>query len=151
LKSRLVHETPLSDQAAVQELPSSEYCTSKAEGKQPGYRLHAPDSPEARALLAEQGLGPADLDRALARLERTEGTRVRAIVWINEDGVFGTSRADWQPDRPDARDELLIPLLWLKVHELLGRVPEGSTARFVKDGTLPGEARGGATVYRMAS
>ena len=33
--------------------------------------------------------------------------------------------------------EPFIPLLWLKVRELLGRVPEGSTARFVKDGTLP--------------
>ena len=30
-----------------------------------------------------------------------------------------------------------MPLLWLKVHELLGRVPEGSTARFLQDGTLP--------------
>ena len=60
--------------------------------KQPGYRLYSPGSPEARALLAEQGLGPADLDSALARLERTEGTTVRTIVGINEDGVFGTSR-----------------------------------------------------------
>jgi hypothetical protein len=119
--------------------------------KQPGYRLHAPDHPEARALLAEQGLSPADLDRALAELARTEGTRVRAIVWINADGLFGTSRADWQPDRPDAGDEPFIPLLWLKVDELLGRVPEGSTARFVKDGTLPGEAQGGTIVYRMTS
>jgi hypothetical protein len=42
-------------------------------------------------------------------------------------------------------------LLWLKVHELRGRVPAGSTARFVKDGTLPGEAQAGATVYRLAS
>jgi hypothetical protein len=39
--------------------------------KQPGYRLYAPGSPEAGALLAEQGLSPADLDRALARLART--------------------------------------------------------------------------------
>jgi hypothetical protein len=45
-------------------------------------------------LLAEQGLGPADLERALAHLERAEGTMVRSIVGINEDGVFGTSRAD---------------------------------------------------------
>jgi hypothetical protein len=65
--------------------------------------------------------------------------------------VFGVSRADWHPDLPDALHEPFIPLLWLKVHELLGRVPEGSTARFVRDGTLPGEAQGGATVYRMAS
>jgi hypothetical protein len=119
--------------------------------KQPGYRLYTPDSPEAGALLAEQGLGPADLDRALARLERTEGTTVRTIVGINEDGVFGVSRVGSRPDLPDACREPFIPLLWLKVHELLGRVPEGSTARFVQDGTLPGEAEDSATVDRIAS
>ena len=119
--------------------------------RRPGYRLHAPDSPEARALLAEQGLGPADLERALARLECAEGTAVRTIVGINEDGVFGVTRAGWRPDLPDALQEPFIPVLWLKIHELLRRVPEGSTARFVKDGTLPGEAQGGATIYQMAS
>ena len=104
--------------------------------KRPGYRLHPPDSPEARALLAEQGLGPADLKRALARLERTDGTAVRTIAGINEDGVFGVSRAGWRPDLPAAH-EPFIPLLWVKVHELLGRVPEGSTARFVRGSMLP--------------
>jgi hypothetical protein len=81
--------------------------------KRPGYRLLAPDSPEA------------------------EGTAVRTILGINEDGVFGTSRAGWHADLPDACHEPFIPLLWLKIHELLGRVPEGSTARFLEDGTLP--------------
>ena len=115
--------------------------------KRPGYRLYPPGSPEARSLLAEQGLGPADLERALARLERTEGTALRTIVGINEDGVFGTGRAGWRPDLPDACREPFIPLLWLKVHELLGRVPQGSTARFIEDGTLPTDA----AVYRLAS
>jgi hypothetical protein len=119
--------------------------------KRPGYRLYPPDSLEARALLAEQGLGPADLDRALAGLERSEGATVRTIVGINEDGMFGVARAGWRPDLPDACREPFIPLLWVKVHELLGRVPAGSTARFVKDGTLPGEAQGSSTAYRLAS
>jgi hypothetical protein len=119
--------------------------------KRPGYRLYPPNSPEAAALLAEQGLGPADLDRALARLECAEGTAVRTIVGANEDGVFGVSRAGWRSDLSDALQEPFIPILWVKVHELLGRVPEGSTARFVKDGTLPGEAQSNATVDRMAS
>ena len=105
--------------------------------KQPGYRLYPPDSPEAEALLAEQGLSQADLDRALARLERNEGTAVRTIVGINEDGVFGSRVEGWRPDLPDAWKEPFVPLLWVKVHELLGRVPEGSTARFLQDGTLP--------------
>jgi hypothetical protein len=55
--------------------------------------------------------------------------------------VFGVSRASWRPDLPDGRHEPLISLLWVKVHELLGRVPEGSTARFVEDGTLPSEVQ----------
>jgi hypothetical protein len=105
--------------------------------KQPGYRLCSPNSPEAGALLAEQGLGPADLEQALARLETTEGVAVRTIVGINEDGVFGVTRAGWRPDLPGARHEPFIPILWVKVHELLGRVPAGSTARFIQDGSLP--------------
>jgi hypothetical protein len=119
--------------------------------KQPAYRLYTPGSPEAGDLLAEQGLGPADLERALARLGSTEGTGVRTIVGINEDGVFGTSRESWRPDLPDACHDPFIPLLWLKVHELLGRVPAGSTARFIQDGALPGEARPSANLYRLAS
>jgi hypothetical protein len=65
--------------------------------------------------------------------------------------VFGVSRAGWRPDLPDARHEPFTPLLWVKVHELLGRVPEGSTARFIEDGTLPGDVQRGATAYRVAS
>jgi hypothetical protein len=119
--------------------------------KRPGYRLHPPDSPEAGALLAEQDLGPADLDRALACLEHARGINVRTIAGINEDGVFGASRAGWHADQPGACKEPFIPLLWVEVHELLGRVPEGSTARFVQDGTLPGEARHDSNVYGLAS
>ena len=102
-----------------------------------GYRLHAPDSPEAEALLTEQSLTRSDLDRALAELERTEGIEVRTIAGVNEDGVFGSRREGWKPDLPDACAEPFIPVLWLQVLELLGRVPKGSTARFREDGTLP--------------
>jgi hypothetical protein len=119
--------------------------------KRPGYRLYAPDSAEARSLLTEQGLSPADLDRALACLECSEGISVRTIVGVNEDGVFGTSGEGWRADLPDACHEPFIPLLWLKVHELLGRVPAGSTARLVKDSMLPGEAEDGAPMHRMTS
>jgi hypothetical protein len=104
--------------------------------KRPGYRLYAPGSPEAEAVLAEVGLTRADLDRALAELERSEGVRFRSIVGINDDAVFGSTREGWRPDLPDACKEPFIPLLWLQVQELLGRVPQGSTARFLEDGTL---------------
>jgi hypothetical protein len=101
------------------------------------YRLHRLDSPEADAVLIDVGVTRADLDRALAELERSEGVRVRSIVGINHDAVFGSPRASWHPDLPDPCTEPFIPLLWLKIFELLGRVPQGSTARFLQDGTLP--------------
>jgi hypothetical protein len=102
-----------------------------------GYQLHAPDRAEAEALLIERGLTRPDLDHALAKLERTEGIQVRTIVGINDDGVFGSRREGWRPDLPDAHAEPFIPVLWLQVLELLGRVPQGSTAQFLEDGTLP--------------
>jgi hypothetical protein len=105
--------------------------------RRPGYRLYAADSREAAAVLAEVGVTRADLDRALAALERNEGIRVRSIVGINEDAVFGATREGWHPDLPDACREPFVPLLWLQILELLGRMPEGSTARFLQDGTLP--------------
>jgi hypothetical protein len=105
--------------------------------KQPGYRLYAPGSPEAAAVLAEVGLTRADLDGALAALTRSQGIRVRSIVGINEDAVFGSTREGWHPDLPNACKEPFIPLLWVQILELLGRVPKGSTARFLANGTLP--------------
>jgi hypothetical protein len=116
-----------------------------------GYQLHAPDSPEAEALLSERGLTWADLNRAFAELERTEGIPIRTIAGINDDAVFGTRRGDWRPDLPDACAEPFIPVLWLQVLELLGRVPRGSTARFLEDGTLPYDAKSNPSDYRIAS
>ena len=101
------------------------------------YRLHSLDSPEGEAVLVEVGLTGADLERALAELERREGIPVRSIVGINYDGVFGSTREGWHPGLPDACKEPFVPLLWLKILELLGRVPQGSTARFLENGTLP--------------
>jgi hypothetical protein len=105
--------------------------------KSRGYRLHAPDSLEAEALLTERGLTRADLDRAIAELARTEHIAIMTIVGINDDAVFGSRQASWHPDLPDACAEPFIPLLWLQVQELLGREPRGSTAKFLEDGTLP--------------
>jgi hypothetical protein len=105
--------------------------------KRPGYRLYAANSPEAEAVLAEVGVTRADLDRALTALEQSQGIRVRSIVGVNQDAVFGSTREGWHPDLPDACKEPFVPLLWLHILELLDRVPEGSTARFLQDGTLP--------------
>ena len=105
--------------------------------KQPGYRLHRPTAPRPRPCSPSRASPAADLDRALAASSGPRASAVRTIVGINEDGVFGSTREGWRPDLPDACKEPFVPLLWLKVHELLGRVPEGSTARFLQDGTLP--------------
>jgi hypothetical protein len=102
-----------------------------------GYQLHAEGSLDAEALLIERGLTRPDLHHALAELARTEGIQIRTIVGINDDGVFGSCREGWRPDLPDAHAEPFIPVPWLQVLELLGRVPRGSTARFMENGALP--------------
>ena len=107
----------------------------------PGLQLYAPDSPEAEDLLAERGLSPGPPRRRPCRAathpghpdpdhrRHQRGRRVRP-----------PSRG-LAPDLPDACAEPFIPLLWLQVLELLGRVPKGSTARFREDGTLPDDVR----------
>jgi hypothetical protein len=102
-----------------------------------GYQLHAPQSDEAETVLIERGLTRSDLDRAIAELQRTEGLQIRTIAGINDDGVFGSRQEGWQPDLPDAYAQPFIPVLWLQILELLGRVPRGSTARFLEAGSLP--------------
>jgi hypothetical protein len=99
--------------------------------RRPGYRLYPPNSPLGRELLAEHGLTGADVEQALLRYHQATGTRIGAIVGLNEDGVFGAT------GEPAARHQTVVPLLWLQVLELLGRVPEGSTSRLLQHGTLP--------------
>jgi hypothetical protein len=101
------------------------------------YRLYDLGSPQAEAILAEVRVTGADLDQAIAELERSEGVRIGSIVGINHDAVFGSTRAGWHPGLPDACKEPFTPLLWLKILELLGRVPAGSHARFLEEDTLP--------------
>ena len=103
--------------------------------KQPGYRLYAPDSREAGALLAEQGLSQADLNRALAHLERTEGVPVQPSSESTRTGC-SDPHARAASRSADACKEPFVPLLGSR-SRVLGRVPEGSTTRFLKDGTLP--------------
>jgi hypothetical protein len=81
---------------------------------------------------------PRTWTTTLVVLGHSEGIRVRSIVGINDDAVFGTGIEGWHPDLPDACDAPFILLLLLKFRELLGRVPQGSTARFRKNGRLPG-------------
>ena len=105
---------------------------------EPGYRLHPPRQPGGRGRARRAGPQPAPTSTAPSpswSAARASGSA--ASSGSTTMAVFGTSREGWRPDLPDACDEPFIPLLWLKVHELLGRVPEGSTARFLEDGTLP--------------
>jgi hypothetical protein len=99
--------------------------------KRPGYRLYPPDSPEGREVLARHDLTSADLEQALLQHQEATGTTIDTILGLNEDGVFGAT------GEAAADHQTVVPLLWLQVLELLGRVPQGSTARFLEDGTLP--------------
>jgi hypothetical protein len=107
-------------------------------GKKKAYQLHALDSAEAQSVLALQGVTRAELGHALVQLERDDKVTVRAIIGVNDDGVFGTARDGWTPDLPDAFKEPIIALPWPRIFELLGRAPEASRAGSPKAGSPPG-------------
>ena len=101
------------------------------------YRLYDLGSPQAEAILAEVGVTGADLDQPSPSWSGARASGSAASFGINHDAVFGSTRAGWHPGLRDACKKPFIPLLWLKILELLGRVPAGSTARFLEEGTLP--------------
>ena len=107
------------------------------ETQAPGLPAPRAGQSRGRGPARRAGLTRANLDRAIAELKRNEGIAIRTIAGINADGVFGSRRDGWRPDLPDACAEPFIPVLWLQVLELLGRVPKGSTSRFREDGTVP--------------
>ena len=77
-----------------------------------GYQLHPPDSPEAEALLIERGLTRADLDHAIAELERTEGIQIRTIAASTTTACSTAGRLARGPAMPGgrARRRLSSPL-----------------------------------------
>ena len=85
--------------------------------------------PEGRGPARRAGPQPSRSRRALARLERTEGTasphhrRDQRGRRVRLDAARAGVRT-----YPTPCKEPFVPLLWLQVHELLGRVPHGSTA-----------------------
>jgi hypothetical protein len=97
-----------------------------------GYRVHGLDSPKGQTELIRQGLTKADLERALAAVERDEQTRIGTLIGITEDGVFGSDREGWEPSQPDAFAEPLLVIPWVQILELLGRLPEGTTGRLLE-------------------
>ena len=122
--------------------------------KRPGYRLYR--SATARrpaALLAEQGLGPADLDRALAGLKRTEGTcgpdhrRDQRGRRVRRSAARAGARTC---PTASSRQPFMRPLLWVTGRiELLGRRDAaGSTARFT---SRTARCRPSPPSYRLAS
>jgi hypothetical protein len=90
-------------------------------GTRKTYQLHALESSEAKTVLAKQGLTRAELEDALVALKRADNVTVRAIIGVNDDGVFGTNRDGWSPDLPDAFKDPIIALPWRQILDLLGR------------------------------
>ena len=89
------------------------------------------------AVLAEVGVSRADLDRALATLERSEGIRIRSVVGLNHDAVFGSTREGWRADLPDLQGAVHPAALAQNPGAARPRAP-GQHRPFLEDGTLPG-------------
>lgn len=100
--------------------------------KRKDYIVHLLESPEGQAALAARGLSKDDLARAIAEFQKRERTRVGTLIGINRDGFFGSKREGWRPEQRGDEPLLFIP--WVQILEYLGRVPEGTTGKFLDTG-----------------
>lgn len=92
-----------------------------------GYAVHHLKSDDGQALLLRYKLTIDEIDHAI-ELYNTEGNlRIRTVIGISNDGLFGSEKPGWQPNLPDAFTTGLVMVPWVQLLELLGRVPANST------------------------
>jgi hypothetical protein len=90
------------------------------------------DSEAGRRILARQKLDASQLARAVAEFEATEHVPVATWIGVHKrHGFFFSADPQWRPDAPDAFAKPIGNIPWVQIHELLGRVPAGSTADYL--------------------
>jgi hypothetical protein len=75
-------------------------------------------------VLAQHGITTRDVQRAGPRYQRAENIPIGTLVGLNERGLLGATRRDYDPGRHAAFDQLLIHIPWQRILELLGRRPD---------------------------
>ena len=103
-----------------------------------GLTVHSLASDAGRRILTRQKIDAAQLARAIAAYEAAEHVRVATSIGVHKrHGFFFSTDPEWQPDHPDAFADPIGNIPWVQIHELLGMLPEGSTADFLNtNGTL---------------
>ena len=93
---------------------------------------------EAGARFARQKLDASQLARAVAEYEATDHVRVATWIGVHKRyGFFYSSDPQWRPDSPDAFAQPIGVIPWVQIHEILGRLPEGTTGDYLNTkGTL---------------
>jgi hypothetical protein len=103
--------------------------TSKKPG---GTAVHFANSDQGRDILARQRLDLVALAKAIAAYQNTEKVPVATCIGVHETlGFFFSTDPEWRPDDPDAFAKPIGNIPWVQIHELLGRVPEGSTEDYL--------------------
>ncbi len=106
--------------------------------KSQGLTVHSGTSEAGRRILTRQKLDASQLARAVAEYEAREHVRVATWIGVHKrHGFFFSSDPQWRPDAPDAFAQPIGVIPWVHIHEILGRLPEGSTADYLNTkGTL---------------
>ena len=103
-----------------------------------GLEVHPVTSAEGQAALLGQGLTTAQLERAVAAYQAAEDVRVGTWLGIHpEYGFFFSEDPRWDPEDPEAFASPIDWIPWVHIHELLGHLPEGTTADYLdSNGTI---------------
>jgi hypothetical protein len=89
-------------------------------------------------ILLAQGLTTAKLERAVTLYQAQENDPVGTWIGVHEaHGFFFSPDPRWHPDDPDAFASPIGWIPWVHIHELLGNLPEGTTADYLdSNGTI---------------
>ena len=96
------------------------------------YTVYPVPSIDGQVILAQQGLTTELLEKALELYQAEASTRVATWIGVHpRDGFVFSTDADWRPDKPDAFAAPLGLIPWVHIHELLGKLPEGTTQEWL--------------------
>ena len=105
---------------------------SRNSEEQLGLQVHFVTSTEGQIILHRQGLTTAELKLAVALYQVAEQAHIGTWIGIHQQhGFFFSPNPRWCPDDPDAFSSVLGNVPWVQIHELLGKVPEGTTADYL--------------------
>lgn len=96
-----------------------------------GYAVHHLESLDGKRLIQRHELTLDDIKKAVEMWHHDSRSSIRTVIGVGNDGLIGSERNGWHPGLPDAFSNGLVMIPWIQILEILKRVPDGATGKFL--------------------